>query len=183
MNEVNGSRRKKIGTRDGVSNECDAVRAHRLRRRGALLALLGLLVTIGCASTRHPAPPAAVFPSGAAFRLELAADAESRRVGYMFREYVAADEGMLFLFESAQPYPFWMKNCRVNLDIIWLDDAYRVVEIAHDVAPCPAEGDCPNVFPMRSASYVLEVAGGTARREGLDRGALVTVYLEEPQGK
>lgn len=131
-----------------------------------------------CSTQRLPDPPAAVFPSGAVFRLEIADDFESRMRGYMFREHVAHDEGMLFLFEEPGRHSIWMKNCKVSLDIIWLDEAGRVVEIAHDQPPCPAEGDCPSVFPMRSATYVLEVAGGTARGQGLNRGDAVQLVLE-----
>jgi uncharacterized membrane protein (UPF0127 family) len=120
----------------------------------------------------------AVFPSGAEFSLEIAADDRTRALGYMFRERVAANEGMLFVFDTMESHPFWMKNCRVALDIIWLDENLQVVEIAHDQKPCPTQGDCQSVVPMRAARYVLEVAGGTARREGLERGDRVVILAE-----
>jgi uncharacterized membrane protein (UPF0127 family) len=138
------------------------------------------LFVTACTAVHRIEPPAAVLPSGAQFRLEIAADQESRLRGYMFREYVGPDEGMLFVFDEPGTHAIWMKNCKVSLDIVWLDDAKRVIEIAHDRQPCPAQGPCPNVFPMRAASYVLELAGGTARREGLSLGDSVTLYLEEP---
>jgi len=138
-----------------------------------------VLMGFACAA-RGPRPPAAVFPSGAEFHLELAADPEARRIGYMFRNDVGPRDGMLFIFDGPDRHPFWMKNCKVNLDIIWIDSTRRVVEIAHDLAPCPADGPCPSVFPMRAATYVLEVAGGTAQREGLDRGDPVTLVLDQP---
>jgi len=137
---------------------------------------------VACTGTAPPEPPAAVFPSGASFHLELAVDFESRARGYMFREYVGPREGMLFLFETPGRHSIWMKNCKVHLDIIWLDHEARVVEIAHDRPPCPAGEPCISVFPMREATYVLEVAGGTARREGLGRGDRVVLYLEESKG-
>ena len=182
MSEVNGYEKN-------IFVECHSTRFRMTRPRttriGSFLAGVAsclLATAIGCATTHTPVPPAAVFPSGAEFRLELADDAEKRRIGYMFREHVTPDEGMLFVFDASDRYPFWMKNCRVNLDIIWLDETHRVVEIAHDLAPCPAEGSCPNVFPMRPASYVLEVAGGSARREGLQMGDAISFYLEKPEG-
>ena len=123
----------------------------------------------------------AVFPSGASFRLELAADPATRQRGYMFREHVGPSEGMLFIFDTRDFHGFWMKNCRVSLDMIWLDDDFRVVDVAHDRKPCPEEGACPMAMPMRAARYVLEVAGGTARREGLARGDQL-VMLRKPGG-
>jgi uncharacterized membrane protein (UPF0127 family) len=120
----------------------------------------------------------AVFPSGSEFSLEVAADPESRAYGYMFRETISPTEGMLFVFEESYPHSFWMKNCKVALDIIWLDERFRVVEIAHQQQPCPGLGDCPSVAPMRAARYVIEVAAGTSKREGLQRGDQVKILSE-----
>jgi uncharacterized membrane protein (UPF0127 family) len=117
----------------------------------------------------------AVFPSGTEFSLEIAADPHSRALGYMFRERVGPGEGMLFLFETADRHSIWMKNCRVSLDLIWLDADFRVVEIAAEQPPCPEEGPCPSIVPMKPGRYVLEIAGGTAAREGLRPGDRLVV--------
>jgi len=148
-----------------------------------MLSVTWVIVTATCCATvtcaGGSAPWAiAVFPSGDEFTLELAADDASRERGYMFREKVEPGEGMLFVFDEPGSHGFWMKNCRTALDIIWLDGDFRVVDIAHDRKPCPPQGDCLTVFPMRAAHYVLEVAGGTARRAGLERGHRVTVIAE-----
>lgn len=140
------------------------------------------VITLLClGSTRLPAAPewaVAVFPSGEEFSLEIAADPRARAYGYMYRDKVAPNEGMLFIFDQADTHTFWMKNCKVALDIIWLDENFRVVEIAHEQQPCPAVGDCPSVGPMRAARYVIEVAAGTSRREGLKSGDRVTILAE-----
>lgn len=122
-----------------------------------------------------------MFPSGASFTVEIASDPATQARGYMFRDKVGAGEGMLFVFDGVDLHPFWMKNCKVSLDIIWLDAQLRVVDIAHDRPPCPERGDCPSITPMRAARYVLEVAAGTAAREGLERGDTL-VLLPEPPG-
>jgi uncharacterized membrane protein (UPF0127 family) len=136
-------------------------------RAGPLATIALLLACRAPALAADAGWSVAVFPSGAQFALETAQDDEARARGYMFRERVGEQEGMLFVFDSAGLHPFWMKNCRVRLDIIWLDGDFRVVEIAHDQPPCPPDGPCTSVYPLRAARYVLEVAGGTARREGL----------------
>jgi uncharacterized membrane protein (UPF0127 family) len=115
------------------------------------------------------------FPGGAEFGLEIAADDATRARGYMEREHVGPQEGMLFLFERDAPHGMWMKHCRVALDMIWLDKDFRVVDIAYDRQPCPERGACPSILPLRAARYVLEVAAGTARREGLQRGDRVVI--------
>ena len=78
----------------------------------------------------------AVLPSGEEFSLELAIDPEKRALGYMFREVVGPNEGMLFIFETVDRHGIWMKNCKVPLDLIWLDDRLRVLEVAPDQQPC-----------------------------------------------
>ena len=122
----------------------------------------------------------AVLPSGAEFTLEIADDPQSRWRGYRNREHVAADEGMLFVFSREQPVSFEMKDCLVSLDMIFLDSKLQVVEIAHDRQPCPEDGPCSPISPMRRAQYVLELAGGTAGREGLKPGDRITVLSEPP---
>ena len=122
----------------------------------------------------------AVFPSGAEFSLEIAATDRERRLGYMFREEVGTHEGMLFLFGATERHSIWMKNCRVPLDIIWLDEDFRVVEIAAEAQPCPEDGPCPSILPMRASRYILEIAGGRAAEAKLARGDFVIIHSEPP---
>jgi hypothetical protein len=121
-----------------------------------------------------------VFPSGAEFGLEIAADEVARKRGYMGRERVGPHDGMLFVFEAAGVYSFWMKDCRVALDIIWLDEQLRVLHVAHQVPPCPPAGACPEVVPPGAARYVLEIAAGRARQERLAPGDRIVVLADPP---
>lgn len=132
------------------------------------------------AAAAAPRFAVAVFPGGAEFALEVAADPESRARGLMFREHIGANEGMIFLFDEPGRHGMWMKNCRVALDLVWLDASWRVVHVAADQRPCPADGPCPIVEPMRSARYVLEFAAGTARRERLEVGDTIAIVADPP---
>lgn len=142
----------------------------------ALFALAALAVPV------HAAPEwaVAVFPSGAEFQLEIAADPETRRIGYMGRELIGPGEGMLFIFDTVGTHGMWMKNCKVAIDMVWLDAALRVVHLEPARRPCPPTGECPLIVPSRPARYVLEVAGGTVSREGLSVGDPLIVVAEPP---
>ena len=144
--------------------------------RFAILSIV--LSTLPTIASDVPEWAVAVFPSGAEFSLEIAASDRERQLGYMFREEVPDHEGMLFLFDAAERHGIWMKNCRVSLDIIWLDADFRVVEIAASALPCPADGPCRSMLPMRVSRYVLEVAGGRAAEEKLVQGDLVIIHSE-----
>jgi len=73
----------------------------------------------------------------------------------MFREYLPENSGMLFIFPESGIYQFWMKNTLIPLDIIWLNENYKVVQIEH-VEPCQSN-PCPIYNPEKEAKYVLEV--------------------------
>jgi uncharacterized membrane protein (UPF0127 family) len=148
-----------------------------LKRRVVLLVML-LSCGMPALAAETPEWAVAVFPSGAEFTLEIAATDRQRQLGYMFREQIPAHEGMLFLFDATERHSIWMKNCRVSLDIIWLDAEFRVVDIAAGAPPCPADGACPSMQPMRESRYVLEVAGGRANEEKLKAGDLVIIHSE-----
>ena len=99
------------------------------------------------------------LPNGATVRVEIADTDATRARGLMFRNALALDEGMLFLFDEPGLHAFWMKNALISLDIIWLDDDGRIVSIAHAVAPCKAD-PCSHYSPSAEACAVLEVRSG-----------------------
>ena len=149
-----------------------------MRQRG-FIALLALAAALTPSTAQPPEWAVAIFPSGTEFSLEIAAEPGKRALGYMFREHVGSNEGMLFIFETAERHGIWMKNCKVALDIIWLDEQLQVVEIARNRQPCPEQGECLSVAPFRPARFVLEVAGGVTAKERLEPGDTVVV-LSEP---
>jgi uncharacterized membrane protein (UPF0127 family) len=110
-----------------------------------------------------------VFPDRAAVIVEIADTPELRERGLMFRERLAPNEGMVFIFEETGFHPFWMKNTLIPLDMIWVDEHRRIVSIAHSVPPCQAD-PCPNYSPRTDARYVVEVVSGFARQHNLKEG-------------
>lgn len=89
----------------------------------------------------------------------------------MYRDQLAGDRGMIFIFPRAGLYPFWMKNTLVPLDMIWIDRDRKIVFVAAGVPPCKAD-PCPNFGPGNAeALYVLETAAGVAARHRAAAGA------------
>ena len=144
----------------------------------------GLLGVVAFCATARAAPAprwaVAVLPSGHQYSLEVAADASSRARGYMGRAVVGPREGMLFVFEEDARHSFWMKNCKVALDIVWLDANARVVWVEANRAPCPTEGECPSIVPADTARYVVEFAAGTAAAESVKPGDTFVVLSDPP---
>ncbi len=127
--------------------------------------IIALLAILACA------PPAAdtVCIEAACFSVEVVSAPAERARGLMFRESLAPDTGMLFVFEQEGVYPFWMKNTLVPLDIIWINAEREIVFISEETPPCEAD-PCPRYNPGAAARYVLEVNAGAAEQEGIEVG-------------
>ena len=145
----------------------------------ALLVLAGILHT--SAQSRVPRGRA-IFPDGTAVSVEIADTEPVRQRGLMFRDQLAPNEGMVFVFPEPGDYPFWMKNTLIPLDMLWLDTGRRIVAIARSVPPCKAD-PCPSYPPDAIASYVIEVVSGFARQHNLKVGDVVKLEGVPAKGK
>jgi hypothetical protein len=141
--------------------------------RWIFLALV--IAASGCGSK----PPAAEdfgirvvsLPGGQKIRAEVMIRQEDMERGMMFRDSLAPDRGMLFLHSNPGKYSYWMHNCLIPLDIIWMDSEHRIQEISANTPPCKTEPDqCPQYGGNYESWYVLELASGMAARYGLKPG-------------
>lgn len=149
--------------------------------RSLLLALLlAFVVAIGWQSLRaddRPAAPVATAPTpqslptvtvtlaGKSFVLEVADDDGEREIGLMYRRQMAADHGMIFVFPDADFRSFWMRNTLIPLDIVYLDERGRVLNVeamkALDESSIRSDG---------RAMYAIELNAGVGKSLGLKRG-------------
>lgn len=103
------------------------------------------------------------------FKVEIADTDVQRQMGLMWREKLADDEGMLFLFEQEQHLSFWMRNTVLPLDIIFIDSDWKVLGVSANATPFT---DDPREVPGIS-QYVLELNAGAAARHGIGPGTEV----------
>ena len=101
--------------------------------------------------------------------VELAITNEQRMKGLQLRRELSDHSGMLFIFERLDNYSFWMKDTYIPLDMIWLNEGKKIVEIAADIQPCPND-PCPAVTPRDKALYVLEVNAGLVEKNNIHVG-------------
>jgi hypothetical protein len=78
------------------------------------------------------------------------------------------DRGMFFIFEQEALLSFWMKNTRFPLDIIWIGQNKKIVDIYEYALPC--KDVCKTITPGANAQFVLEVNAGFAKRHGINIG-------------
>ncbi len=134
-----------------------------------LLAMTGVLA----ASPRF----LTVYVQGKPFRVEVADTPAQHARGLMFRRCLKSDYGMLFVFSEEEMRSFWMKNTLVALDMIFLNNEKQVVGLQESVPPCAAD-PCPSYGSGLPARYVLELAGGTAKRLKLQIGDKIFIPID-----
>jgi hypothetical protein len=113
-----------------------------------------------------------VSPSGATVArlvVEIAETPEARATGLMGRILNDHMAGMLFLFERAEPQSFWMRNTPSSLDIIFIDERQRVLNIAAGTTPM-SDRTYSSSGPAR---WVVEAKAGFAERFGVREGYTV----------
>lgn len=140
----------------------------------SLLVCAAAALLAGCSGAPDPhalETRTVTLPNGRKIRAEVKIKPFDMQRGMMFRDSLPRDQGMLFLHSQAGQYPYWMYNVRVPLDIIWMDAGRRIVEISADTPPCQKRAsECPNYGGSVMSTYVLELAGGEAARQGLHLG-------------
>lgn len=100
------------------------------------------------------------------FAVELAVTPDEQARGLMYRERMANDAGMLFLFPERDHRAFWMKNTLISLDLLFIDTDGRIRKVHHRAVPGSLE-TIPSDYPV---SAVLEINGGLAKRLGIKAG-------------
>lgn len=106
----------------------------------------------------------------------IAADNASRQRGLMYRSSLPDDEGMLFIFPQASSQGFWMKNCLMDMDIAYIDDAGKIVDIITMKAPKPGDVLFPRYRSSQPVRYALETNPGWFAKRGIEVGEVVQGY-------
>lgn len=112
--------------------------------------------------------------NGSAFRMEVAADAETLKRGLSNRPIIPKDSGMLFILPSESEWTFWMKDTLVDLDVIFLDHDRKIVDIQTMRAQPTAKDDELRLYQSRGAAlYAVEINAGLSTGLGLTTGMTV----------
>ena len=102
-------------------------------------------------------------------KAEVADDGRKRAIGLMFRESLAPNHGMLFVFREKAGHCFWMRNTLIPLSIAFIEDDGTIVNIA-DMAPLSEASHCA----ARPVRFALEMAQGWFDKRGIGAGYRLT---------
>ena len=101
-----------------------------------------------------------------AFAVDIAQTLEQQAHGLMYRESMAIDAGMLFVFDPPRELTMWMKNTFISLDMIFVDEEGRVAHVARNTTPMSEK-----IISSRGpAMAVIELNAGVTEKIGLQLG-------------
>jgi uncharacterized protein len=98
------------------------------------------------------------------------ADSDARREqGLMFVKKLPESTGMLFVFDRPRKIQMWMKNTLIPLDMVFIDANGRIDSITVNAKPLSLD-----IIESRHAVLgVLELAGGSTKKLGIQAGGIV----------
>jgi uncharacterized membrane protein (UPF0127 family) len=106
--------------------------------------------------------------------VNIADTVELREQGLSGTTSLPKGTGKLFIFDTPGVYGFWMKGMHYPIDIVWIDESWRVVGLTTNATP----ESYPTIFyPPASVRYVLELNSGETQGDIFATGA--TVHFEK----
>jgi uncharacterized protein len=101
--------------------------------------------------------------------VELAETLQEHAKGLRFRQTLAENAGMLFVFPAPQRVSFWMKDASIPLSIAFIQADGKIVQIRpmqpYDETPVPSLSD--------TVTYALLVNQGWFERNGIAAGTVI----------
>ena len=95
--------------------------------------------------------------------------------GLMFRE-----EGRILMeFPVREKQGIWMPFMKFSIDVAFIDDRNRVVDVFRDVPPISVSPSTWKIYrPERMCRYVLEVESGLLKKKGVEKGSELELVFD-----
>ncbi|NNE02079.1 MAG: DUF192 domain-containing protein [Eudoraea sp.] len=106
----------------------------------------------------------------ASLDIEIAETDYETQTGLMYRDTMEDNQGMLFIFPDVAYHSFYMKNTKIPLDIIYIDENLRIASIVKNAQPMN-ETSLSSGVPVQ---YVLEVNAGLTDSWKVTEGDRIT---------
>jgi len=130
------------------------------------LALIAILIAVTAQLAR--ADPLITYPlriKKHEIRAEVAHTEQARLRGLMFRDRLAENSGMIFLYPRAEVSAMWMKNTGIALSVAFVDAGGRILNIA-EMEPYSLDAHASS----GAAAYALEMNRGWFSKRGIKAG-------------
>lgn len=105
---------------------------------------------------------------------EVAASDPERQQGLMYREKMANNHGMVFVFDQPNTQCMWMKNTFLPLSIAFIDEQGKIVNI-EDMQPQTLESHCS----AKPVKYALEMNLGWFKAKNIKPGMTIQGLVQK----
>jgi len=100
---------------------------------------------------------------------EMAEDIQEKRQGLLGVDDLPKNNGMLFIYETMQPLVFTMKEMKISLDIIFINENLTITQIVK------ADIDQEYIISNGPAQYVVEINQGLSDQYQIAIGTSVEI--------
>lgn len=137
--------------------------------------ILALFVFVGTSfvptndfvNTIFDTPLQTISLGSATIDVAIADNQQTRQKGLSYLESIPLDTGLFFVFKDSGLHGIWMKDMKFSIDIIWMDEQLRIVDIHRDISP----DTYPTSFhPQVPARFALEVEAGFSLKHDVKIG-------------
>ncbi len=140
-----------------------------MRRLQRAFFLLLLAPAIAFAQGALPPQPTIKLTAGIhLITAEVVADQATVMRGLMFRERLAPNHGMLFLYPEPSPLCMWMRNTLIPLSVAFIDGDGSIVNI-EDMQPQTDASHCAR----KPVPFALEMERGWFEKHGMKAGSKI----------
>jgi uncharacterized membrane protein (UPF0127 family) len=124
----------------------------------------------------HPLSTTEVVINQKKFHAEVAKTQGDIEQGLSGRDSLPEGNGMLFVFDKPGYYPFWMREMKFPLDMIFLYQN-KIVAVYPNVPPMKPNENGPQYGGDTKIDRVLEINAGLAQKYSFEKGDSIKVDL------
>lgn len=152
------------------------------KNKHAILAILSIAVVVGLATwvlqirlVARDTVSTVQIGERPQMSVVVAGTPETRTQGLSGTDQVPK-EGLLFVFPQPGKHGFWMKDMRYTIDILWIDESGKIIDITDDFLP----SSYPEIYtPKSDVLYVLETSENFIEDEKIQIGEQVQLRIKK----
>ena len=106
------------------------------------------------------------------FKTKVLTNDKDIELGMMGKKFTSSFDALLFVMNQSKS-AFWMKNCIVPLDVIFIQNR-KITKIHHNCPPCKTK-EC-TMYPGKG-NLIIEMPGGTCKMLNIKQGNMGTFFI------
>jgi uncharacterized membrane protein (UPF0127 family) len=143
----------------------------------SILGILILIILLITVSFNFKKDKPFITINNKTFVVDVAKTDSEREKGLAIYKSLPENKGMIFIFSKSGNYPFWMKDMKFPIDIIYIKDN-KIVDIFENVLPPKSSNDQLEVVsPKETADKVLEINANLSKKYNFKKGDLVNINI------